>query len=180
MAGTETGLKALMLAGLAGDNGAHGALLTGLANHLRAFFRRRLGAGADEAEDLVQETLIAIHLKRGVYDPSAPLTPWVYGIARYKLLDHFRRTKTRRQVPLDDAGELFAHENPEEGGVRHDVDRLLERLPARQRALLRDVKLSGYSMAEAAERGEMSETAAKVAVHRAMKRLEREVGDEDR
>ncbi|MGI9170620.1 MAG: sigma factor-like helix-turn-helix DNA-binding protein [Caulobacteraceae bacterium] len=71
-------------------------------------------------------------------------------------------------------------ENIEEGAVRRDVDKLLATLPPRQRTLMRDVKLTGLSMQEAAARSGMSVTAVKVAVHRGMKRLEKEVGDENR
>ena len=130
-------------------------------------------------EDLVQEALLAIHIKRSTYDPRFAFTPWAFAIARYKLIDHFRRRGSRVSIPLDDAGELLASENPEEGAVRGDVARLLAQLPARQRALLADVKLTGFSMEEAAARAGMSVTAAKVSVHRAMKRLSREVSDED-
>ena len=128
----------------------------------------------------MQETLIAVHAKRGLFDPTEPLTPWVYGVARYKLLDHFRRVKARRQVPLEDAGELLSSSAADEGVARGDVERLLRRLTPRDRALVREVKLGGWSMAEAGGRRGLSETATKVAVHRAVKRLEREVGDEDR
>ena len=176
----EARLKALMIAALDGDRAAYGELLAVLSGYLRGHFRRRLGSGAADVEDLVQETLMAVHLKRGVYDRGAPLTPWVYAIARYKLLDHYRRVGSRRAVPLEDAGELFAVENPEEGAVRRDIEGLLGRLPERQRALMADVKLTGLSMQEAAARRGMSVTAVKVAVHRAMKRLEKEVRDEDR
>ena len=168
-----------MVAGLDGDGAAYGRLLATLGSYLRAHFRRKLGAGSADVEDLVQETLIAIHVKRSVYDRDQPFTPWAYAIARYKLLDHYRRSGSRRQVPLDDVADLFAAENPEEGAVRRDVDKLLSKLPARQQRLMRDVKLSGYSMEEAAARGGMSVSAAKVSVHRGMKRLEGEVGDED-
>jgi RNA polymerase sigma-70 factor, ECF subfamily len=169
-----------MVAGLDGDGGAYGQLLAALGGYLRAHFRRRLSAGSADVEDLVQETLIAIHVKRAVYDRTQPFTPWAYAIARYKLLDHYRRVGARQHVPLDDVGELFAAENPEEGAVRRDIDKLLSRLPARQQRLMRDVKLAGFSMEEAAERSGMSVSAAKVSVHRGMKRLESEVGDEDR
>jgi RNA polymerase sigma-70 factor, ECF subfamily len=178
--GLETRLRALMIAGLEGDGAAYAGLLSALGGYLRAHFRRRLGPGSADVEDLVQETLIAIHLKRDVYDRAQPFTPWAHAIARYKLLDHFRRTGARRQVPLDDVGDLFSEENPEEGAVRRDVARLLGRLPAKQAALMRDVKIEGLSMEEAAARRGVSVSAAKVSVHRGMKRLEKEVGDEDR
>ena len=42
----------------------------------------RAGVGDADVEDAVQETLLAIHLKRHTWDPGQPLTPWVYAIAR--------------------------------------------------------------------------------------------------
>ena len=175
----EAQLKALMIAGQAGDAAAQNRLLTELAGHLRAYFARRLSRSALDMEDLVQEALLAIHLKRATYDPRFDFTPWVFAIARYKLIDQYRRLGRRVNVPLDDAGELMADANPEEGAVRRDVGSLLARLPPRQRSLLRDVKLEGYSMQEAAGRAGMSVTAAKVSIHRIMKRLMKEVSGED-
>jgi RNA polymerase sigma-70 factor, ECF subfamily len=175
----DTDLQALAVAAFAGDRDSYRALLDRLARHLRAFFARRLGSGAGDVEDLVQETLLAVHLKRETYDPSLPFAPWAYGVARYKLLDHFRRTGARRSVALEDAGDLLSDASAEEGAVRADVDRLLARLPARQQRLLRAVKIAGHSFEEAAAQEGMSVTAAKVAVHRSMKKLESEVGDEN-
>ena len=175
----EAQLKALMIAAQAGDAQAQSRLLTQLAGRLRAYFGRRLTGRADDVEDLVQEALLAIHVKRATYDPRFDFTPWAYAIARYKLIDHFRRSGGRINIALDDAGDLFATENPEEGAVRRDVASLLARLPLRQRALMRDVKLEGHSMEEAADRAGMSVTAVKVSVHRSMQRLMKEVDDED-
>ena len=180
MADTETELKALMLRGLGGDAAAHARLLGALAGRLRAYFTRRLGGAAADAEDLVQETLLAIHLKRDTYDTRQPFTPWAYAVARYKLLDHFRRSGVRKTVPLEDAGDLFSQENPEEGAVRRDLGKLLAILPLRQRRLVEDVKIAGLSMEEAAAKSDMSVTAVKVSVHRSMKALARKVRDEDR
>lgn len=169
-----------MLRGLAGDAQAHAALLSAMSGYLRGYFSRRLGVGAADVEDLVQDTLLAIHLRRGTYDPSQLFTPWAYALARYKLLDHFRRTGVRRTTPLEDAGDLFATENPEEGAVRRDVSKLLSALPKRQRQLVEDVKLAGLTMEEAAAKSEMSVSAVKVSVHRSMKAMARKVRDEDR
>lgn len=175
MTDIESALKEMMLRGLAGDANAHARLLGALSGHLRAYFARRLGPGTAEAEDLVQETLLAIHLKRDTYDPRQPFTPWAYAIGRYKLLDHFRRTGVRRAVPLEDAGVLIATDSAEEGATRRDLAQLLDALPARQRALIADVKLTGYSIEEAARRQGMTPGAAKVAIHRALRRLARKV-----
>ena len=175
----EVRLKAQMVRGLAGEAAAHAALLSAMSGYLRGYFSRRLGAGAADVEDLVQDTLLAIHLRRASYDPAQPFTPWAYALARYKLLDHFRRAGVRKTVPLEDAGDLFAHENAEEGAVRRDLGKLLSLLPNRQRRLVEDVKITGFSMEEAAARADMSVTAVKVSVHRSMKAMVKKVRDED-
>ena len=60
----EIELKALMLASLDGDAASHRALLERLSRRLRAYYKGKLsgiGRGASEAEDLVQDALLAIH-----------------------------------------------------------------------------------------------------------------------
>src|SRR5437016_1539648 len=110
MATVEAELKSLMLAGLDGDGPAHRKLLVQLGARLRAYYKTRLesiGRSASEAEDLVQEALLAIHIKRHTYDPAEPFTPWVYAIARYKLVDYLRTTRApQMDVPIDEAAEL--------------------------------------------------------------------------
>jgi RNA polymerase sigma-70 factor (ECF subfamily) len=170
----EPRLKVLMLAALDGDAGAYRALLAALAPHLRGYFARR-GAGAD-AEDLVQETLIAIHAKRASYDRALPFTAWLHAIARYKLIDHFRRARLRRTLPIEDAESVLADADADAPSARRDVEQLLAALPARKRELVRQVKLEGLSTAEAAARTGMSESAVKVGVHRALKTLSAMIG----
>lgn len=170
MADAEVRLKALMTASLAGDARAYRELLVEVGAHLRAYYVRRLSSQAD-VEDLVQETLIAMHTRRSTYDVSQPLTPWLHAIARYKLIDHFRRAGRRQTVPLDDAGEFIGHADHEDAIARRDAERLLAKLPARSQLLVRGVKFEGLSTQEAARRAGMSESAVKVAVHRALRSL---------
>lgn len=168
----EALLRPLMVATLDGDEGAYRRLLTSLRTHLHRYYARRLGpALAASAEDLVQDTLMAIHTRRMTYDPAQPFTAWVHAIARYKLIDLFRRHKVRASVPLDDDAALFARDEAEDASHRMDVDVALATLPPRPAELIRQVKLEGASIAEAAQRSGMSETAAKVAIHRGLKSL---------
>src|ERR1700682_5234015 len=106
----ERELRALMTASLDGDAAAYHTLLERLTGHLRAYYRRRfalIGHGPTEAEDLLQEALIAIHTHRDTYDPLQPFTPWIYAIARYKFLDYLRRTKRSFKArPMESAEEL--------------------------------------------------------------------------
>lgn len=178
--GVEPRLKALMLRGLDGDNAAQAELLSQLSRYLRAYFARRLGPGATDIEDLVQEALLAVHLKRDSYDRRQPFTPWAYGVARYKLLDHFRRVGSRAETALEDADVLFADDDATPREARRDLGRLLQALPERQRNLVLDVKVTGLSIDEASRKSGMSPSAVKVAVHRAVQAMARRVRDEDR
>ncbi len=169
----ENKLKGLLELGLTGDEPAYRAFLQELSAHLRAFFRRRLAGLPDEVEDLVQEALLAIHLKRHTYDARVPLTPWIHAIAKYKLIDFLRR-RSRSDLlndPLDDLLDLATEPDTEAADARRDLGKLLARLPERQRLPLIYTKLEGLSVAEASERSGMSESAVKVGVHRGLKAL---------
>ena len=175
MIAQEAQYREWMLAALKGDAPQYQMLLRELTRYLRGYYMRRLGA--DAAEDAVQETLIAIHTRRGTYDPTRPFTAWVYGIARYKLVDVYRREKRRQTVPLETAAELFAADDTEEAGVKRDVEKLLAKLPEAKRNLVRAVKLEGESIADTAARTGLSETSVKVTVHRALKFLGEQLGN---
>ena len=174
----ERTLRQRLLLALAGDNEAYAAFLRQSGAHLRAYFRRRLIASPDDVEDLVQETLLAIHNRRHTYRTSDLLTPWLYAIARYKLVDLLRSQSPRRaaEVPLDGdddaagAADLLAVDDSAVE-ARRDVMKLLETLPDRHRLPIVLVKLEGRSVAEAAAATGMSEPAIKVGIHRGLKKL---------
>ena len=171
----EAELKNLMIAGLDGDAAAHRCLLEKLARHLRGYYKGRLariGRSATEAEDLVQEALLAIHIQRHTYDPTELLTPWVHAIARYKLIDHLRRARASlANVPIDEVGEIVAQDDHVGAESAYDLHRLLSRLPRKMRQAIQCVKLDGLSVAEAAGQCGMSESAVKVNVHRGLRAL---------
>jgi RNA polymerase sigma-70 factor, ECF subfamily len=171
----ETSLRALMIAGLSGDGAAYRAWLSELSVHLRAYYRGRLvraGRGTEETEDLVQEALIAVHTRRHTYDPTQLLTPWVYAIARYKLIDHLRRNQsTLTNVPIEDASEIIAADGGQAMESHLDLNKLLARLPDKVRLAVQYVKIEGLSVVEAAARCGISESAVKMNVHRGLKQL---------
>jgi len=171
LSAAEAQLKTLLLASLAGDKAAYRGLLDTLGEVLRRYYRRRLPPADANVEDLVQETLIAIHAKRGTYDTSLPFTPWLYAIARYKLLDHLRRARLRITIPLEAAGELCSADESEAAGARHDLEKLLANLPASTQEIIRRVKLDGLSTAEMAASTGKSEVAVRVGLHRGLKAL---------
>lgn len=174
MSVSEDRLHDLIVRGNAGDSAAYHVFLRELSAHLRAFFRKRLLQLPDEVEDLVQETLLAVHNHRHTYDADQPLTAWVHAIARYKLADMLRRRTGREALhdPLDDETAVLASSENEAMEARRDIAKLLLQLPERQRLLIRYVKLDGLSVVEAARATGMTESAVKVGVHRGLKALE--------
>ena len=173
MSEKEDRLRSLLLSGLAGDAARYHTFLKELSGHLRAFLRGRLSRLPDEVEDLVQETLLAVHNQRHTYDAGQPLTAWVHAIARYKLVDLLRRRSTRDALtdPLDDEATFFAQSDVEAASAKRDIGKLLKRLPDRQRLPIVCMKLEGRSVAETAKLTGMSESAVKVGVHRGLKAL---------
>jgi RNA polymerase sigma-70 factor (ECF subfamily) len=169
----EEGLRGLLLAALGGDAAAYREFLQTLSGHLRAFLRRRLHHLPDDVEDLVQETLLAVHNQRHTYRPDEPLTAWVYAIARYKLVDLLRARASRDALnaPLDEEMVIFAASDTEAREAKCDLGGLLATLPERQRVPIELVKLGGLSVAEAAQQTGMSESAIKVGIHRGLKAL---------
>ena len=169
---TEERLRSLMLASLDGDSAAYRKLLSELGRHLRPYFTRRLSAAhASHAEDLVQETLLAVHSRRMTYDRDRPFTAWLHAIAHHKFVDHVRRHAIRPTVPLEDDAPVFASDDSANAADRRDVDAVLSTVPDRTADLIRQTKLEGASVAEAAARHGMTKTAAKVSIHRDLKTL---------
>ncbi len=169
----ELHLRALFVGALDGDAQAYAAFLKQITRRLRAYLRRRLYGWPDDVEDLVQECLLAMHNQRHSYLRDQSVVAWAQAIARHKLIDLLRAKAAREQLhdPLDDDTENFLVAADEETAARRDVLTLLTELPDRYRLPILHVKLEGLSVAEAARRTGMSESAVKVGVHRGLKAL---------
>ncbi len=164
----------LMRAANRGDSVAYNRLLTSLAPAIRSVARRglgRAGLAPEEAEDVVQETLLAIHLKRHTWDSTLPLGPWVRAIARNKLIDAIRRRGRRDYVPIDDVIDTLASDTAEPTPLPGKLDQHLQSLPDRQQSVVRAISLDGASIRETASRLNMSEGAVRVALHRGLAAL---------
>jgi RNA polymerase sigma-70 factor (ECF subfamily) len=169
----EAALAPLWARAQSGDEGAYREALLRIAGRLRSFLRRRMQSLPDDVEDLVQETLLAIHLQRGTHDPEVPVSRWALAIARHKLIDLWRR-RGRREALHDPLDELAEGDHPavvEELPVHRDLETLLAGLPQAQHQAIVLIKLEGLSVAEASQRSGVSVAALKVQVHRGLKRL---------
>lgn len=163
-------LSRLMRRSLRGDARAHEAMLKVLAPILRSYFRRRIRGHEEDVEDLVQESLIAIHTRRSSYDVSRPVVPWVFAIAKYKFVDLIRRRK--RIGASVELTEECAWEDPSNSAsARLDVETVLATLPDKQAHAIRSMQIEGETAADAAARFGWSESDVKVSAHRGLKTL---------
>lgn len=92
--------EALLAAHAAGDAAAFPVLYARHERPVYRFLLRSLGAAA-AAEDLLQEVWLAVLRNAGRFEPRARFTTWLYGIARNRLIDHWRAR--RETVSLDEA-----------------------------------------------------------------------------
>src|SRR5689334_4414116 len=149
-----------MRSAIAGDSAAYHRLLRAVTPVLRAAARRglaRAGQPVDQSEDIVQDILLAVHLKRHTWNPAAPFAPWLFAIARNKLIDTLRRRGRRIFVDIDDFAETIASEPPAEVVPAGEVALHLETLPARQREVLQSIAVDNVSIKETALKLAMSE-----------------------
>lgn len=172
----EADLARLFRAALAGDEKAYADFLHRAAALVRGFVRRRVTQGGIDPEDVVQETLLAVHLKRHTWRTDAAVGPWLYAIARFKLIDAFRRAGRRVNIELDTVAETLAEPESEPTASPREVSRALDGLAPGQRAVVSSIAVDGRSIGETAERLGMNETAVRVALHRGLAAIAKRFG----
>lgn len=162
----------LLRAANAGDLRAYGRFLESVTPVLRGVIRARgAGLGVQEGEDILQEVLLAIHLKRHTWRDGDPVAPWVYAIARHKVVDAFRRRGRRVQVPIEDFAEILPAAPEPDPTERHDMDEMIAMLEPRAAQVVRGIGIDGESIAEIGKRLDMTEGAVRVMLHRSLHKL---------
>ena len=161
-----------------GDRERYGALLTAVIQPLRRAARARWPReDAAAIEDAVQETLLALHISRHLYDPARPFMPFLYGILRFRGADVMRRRRRAgaREMPIGDVPETsdaLATDRDQDRGLEAGALRAaIARLPAGQRRAIEMTKLQEMSLQEASTMSGMSVAALKVATHRGIQAL---------
>ena len=165
----------LMARGQQGDPESYRRLLQSITPYLRSLAHRFGLSGAD-LEDGVQDVLLTLHSIRHTYDPTRPFGPWLTAVARHRLLDRLRHRvrQSGRETELTEFHETFAAaetNHPEMAGEARRLQAAIASLPEGQRRAVEMLKLKEMSLKEAAQASGQSETALKVSVHRAIKRL---------
>lgn len=162
----------LLAAANRGDAAAYASFLREAAPVVRGIVRARAG-GIDphSREDIVQDVMLAIHLKRHTWHQDRPLRPWVYAIARHKIIDALRRRGRDAAMPIDEMVENIAGETAPDPFATSDVERTIVRLDAKSEGILRAIAFEGVGLASIGAKFGISEGAARVALHRALRRL---------
>ena len=172
---SEQRWSALMVNAQAGNESDYRQLLEELSRVIHKFLLNRFG-NHHVIEDCVQDALIAVHQARHTYDPKRPFRPWLFAIVRNRAIDTLRRQRAQ-----DKAIEQFGREQEvlsQPSAQSPSVSEISEGgflglLSAQHREVLVLTKFTGFSVAETAGRLGISESAVKVRVHRAIRKLRR-------
>lgn len=166
--------ESLMIAANRGDQRSYARLLTAITPVVRGIVRARGGSlGPEGCEDVVQEVLLTVHLKRQTWREDAPLRPWLYAVTRHKVVDAFRARGHRIELDVDDFAETLPAPEGEDPFEARDMARVIDRLEPRAAQIVRAIGIDGASAAEAGASLGMTEGAVRVALHRALKSLAR-------
>lgn len=178
----EQELRSLLLRGLGGDSQAYQGFLLKLSVLLRKYVRKQLERfhrPPNDAEDVVQEALMALHARRHTYEPDLPVTAWAYAITRYKLIDCLRATDRHAEaIPLNEADTAVSTVDQLEAAI--SIRKCVAALPETLRIPIQLGKIEGFSAKEIADRTGSEEVTVRVNVHRGLKALARLCGVERR
>jgi RNA polymerase sigma-70 factor, ECF subfamily len=160
----------MMVGAQAGDGRLYNDLLSELSEILRKYFMRQVQNDA-LAQDLVQETLTSIHKGRHSYIPGRPFGPWLFSIARNKLIDNRRSAKRKPQymAQVEDLSDTLVA--PSDVAPPEQFIAAFNKLPEKQRSVLSLLKIEGFSVRSVAAQLGLSESDVKVTAHRAQKAL---------
>lgn len=162
----------LLMAANAGDARSYARFLQAVTPVLRGIVRAKgVSLGPAGCEDVLQDVLLAIHLKRHTWKPDSPVRPWLYAITRYKIIDAFRARGRKIDVPIDDFADVLAADAGPDPTEAADMAKMIAMLDGRSATIIRKIGLEGVSVAQTGAELTMSEGAVRVALHRALKTL---------
>jgi RNA polymerase sigma-70 factor (ECF subfamily) len=158
----------LMASAQQGNESDYRLLLQELGEVIAAYLRSRFGE-IDVLEDCVQESLIAIHKARNTYEKERLFRPWLFAIVRHKSIDVLRKRDIYHKR-INQLEREVKEASIDFNSVEADVNcgQLLSALPDKHREAIILTKLKGLSMREAANQLNISESAMKVRLHRAL------------
>lgn len=173
MSDNETVFKPLAIAAQAGDTVAYRELLEGASSFLKNYLKRRIFEKND-IEEVIQEILLGVHRSLHTYDAGKPFMGWFMSIVEYKITDYIRSQQKRKSaVSLDVISGAFAAADSD---LLMDIEKAIDRLSQKEKTVLTELKLKGYSVHEVAKTLKLSEANVKVIAHRAYVNLKQQFG----
>jgi len=170
-------LKELLIQAQEGNQDSYKKFLLETTNILKSYFYQRVN-DHNFIEDLIQETLISIHKALPTYDPTLPVLNWIYTIAYRRYIDFVR--KDARIKKNEYSTETFyqyssniTYKSQENYENQNRIKSVLDRMSERERKIITLLKIENYSIKEAAKILNLSESALKVAAHRAYKKIKK-------
>lgn len=168
-------LEDLMIAAQSGDKKAYRQVFEEITPMIKSFVAKRINKPED-IDEITQEILISVHKTSQTYDSSRPFKTWLFAIIKFRLSDYLRTVYRNAERGLDSFDEQEFHiANDDRGEQDFDdqemLTKMLDALPQKQQDIIKMTKIDGFSIKETAEKMDMSESAVKVAVHRALEKL---------
>jgi RNA polymerase sigma factor (sigma-70 family) len=183
---SDTWAAGLMVRYCQGDDAAFAELYRRVAPRLVAYVTSLVRDPAT-AEDIVQGTMLKVHLSQQLFRQGADPVPWIYRIAYRTLIDEIRRRSRQRRIrdeiaaaapPAVEEPAALAEERspaPEQKAMLAAVQAAVHELPAVQKEAIKLTKLDGHTYAEAAALCGASIGTLKVRTYRGVMALRRRV-----
>lgn len=167
----EQFLSSLLVASQGGDSQSYHQFLVEASELLKPFIRRKVKS-VEIIDDVLQDTLLAIHKSRHSYLPERSVLAWMFVICEHRIIDFYRQFRRLEKREI----QTFADIEVEQIEHPHSIllEELLQRLPLKQREVIELLKFQGLSIKEVSAKTGLSESAVKVTTFRgyeAMKRL---------
>jgi len=172
--------KALIKRAAAGDDSAFTSIMRKYKSPLYRFAYRHMG-DADDAEDIVQDTFIAMHRNLAKFNPKYKFSTWAFQIAMNKCRDLGRKKKTRsfiqRMSPVMEkiVSNIEVQDNPEDAiddkRKLETVNAAIARLPENLKAPLILCTIENLSHKQAATILQISPKAVETRIYRARTKL---------
>ncbi len=171
----ESRLKKLLIESLEGNRKSYELFLKEIQIIFRNFLKNKI-IEEENIEDLVQEILISIHNGRHTYDSSLPVLNWIFSIAYRRYVDFLRKKKRINKYEFyTETFEQFQTniylDNEDRFIERDKINRILDKMSEKDRKIIQLLKFENYSIREISKMLGKSESAVKVAAHRAYKKL---------
>ena len=154
---------------------AFGALFEYYAPRVKSYLKR-MGAGEESAEEIVQDVMLTVWRKADQYDASqASVSTWIFRIARNRQIDVFRKTSRPEISPEDPMLQPPEETPPDEALSRAQMDEhvreQLKTLPEEQFDLLKAAFYEGLSHSEIAKARNLPLGTVKSRIRLAFQRL---------